>query len=230
MSRVLVDGDIIAYRSAYSTEDMEPEDCEHKVDELLDEIVEEVAFGYYDHVSVFLTGSNNFRYEIATIAPYKGNRVNSTKPVHLEHARNYMIAAYEAQVSDGEEADDLIAIAATNCDGKAIIASVDKDFLQVPCTFYNFGRKTYTEVDEWSGLKFFYTQLLEGDRADNIKGVQGIGPKKAEKILADATTEQELFDACLETYKDDLDALTENGQLLWLRREEGQLWQPPVED
>lgn len=230
MSRVLVDGDIIAYRSAYSTEGMEPEDCEHKVDELIDEIVEEVAFGYYNHVKVYLTGPNNFRFKIATIAPYKGNRANSTKPEHLEHARNYMIAAYEAQVSDGEEADDLIAIAATKCGGKAIIASVDKDFLQVPCTFYNFGRKTYTEVDEWSGLKFFYTQLLEGDRADNIKGVQGVGPKKAEKILADATTEQELFEACLKTYKGDLAALTENGQLLWLRREEDQLWQPPTED
>ena len=78
------------------------------------------------------------------------------------------------------------------------------------------------------GTKFFYTQLLTGDTADNIPGVQGIGPKKADKILEGLEDEYEMYEACLNAYQGDLEFLVENAQLLWLRREEGQMWQPPI--
>lgn len=228
MKNVLVDGDIIVYRSAYSTEGMEPEDCEHKVDEILEDIMDEVMFGHYpDMMQLYLTGANNFRHDIATIAPYKGHRRDTPKPEHFAHARDYLVDHWDAVVSEGEEADDMIAKAATKIGPKAIIVSVDKDFLQVPCSFYNLTKREFVEVDEASGIKFFYTQVLTGDRADNIKGLKGIGPKKAERILADATTEQELYDKVFEAYDGDLGALIENAQLLWLRREDDELWLPP---
>jgi 5'-3' exonuclease len=69
--------------------------------------------------------------------------------------------------------------------------------------------------------------LLTGDGVDNIPGLKGIGPKKAAKILKDCVTEQELYKAVLEAYDGNVEYLTEQGQLLWLRREKGQLWQPP---
>lgn len=225
---VLIDADIVAYRAAYSTEELTTEDCDDKVDEVMDYILDNTTFDR-GPFKAYLTGSDNFRYEIATIAPYKGNRKDTAKPRHLYHARDYLIDAYDAQVSEGEEADDLIAIEATKVGPSAIICSVDKDFLQVPCKMYNFGKDEWHETSEWEGLQFFYTQCLTGDRADNIKGVMGIGPKKADKILDGATTEQELYDRCLETYGGDVDALIENARLLWLRREVGQLWQPPTE-
>ena len=225
---MLIDGDILVYRSAYSTEGMEPEDTEHKLDEILEEIMDEVMFGHYpEMMQVYLTGPNNFRYDIATIAPYKGHRSGTEKPTNFYHARDYLVDHWDAEVSDGEEADDLIAKAATKIGPKAIIVSVDKDFLQVPCSFYNLTKREFTKVDEDAGMKFFYTQVLTGDRADNIKGLKGIGPKKAERILADATTEQELYDKVFEAYEGDLDALIENARLLWLRREDDQLWLPP---
>ena len=61
-----------------------------------------------------------------------------------------------------------------------------------------------------------------------IKGVPGIGPKKADKLLAKCDTEQSLWDTCLEAYGGDLDLAIENARLLWLRREEGEMWEPPV--
>jgi len=140
MSKVLLDGDIVAYRAAYSTEDMEPEDCEHKVDELIDDVMSFTLFEF-DHnmVEVFLTGPTNFRYELATIAPYKGNRKDSVKPRHLSHARDYHIEEYGAVVSVDEEADDMIAKRATELRRGTGIKSGDKDSRQVPAKFFNMG-------------------------------------------------------------------------------------------
>jgi 5'-3' exonuclease len=99
--------------------------------------------------------------------------------------------------------------------------------MQIPCKHYNFGRDKWYTVNEWDGLKFFYTQILTGDTADNIIGLHRVGPKTAEKMLDGATTEQEMFRRCVEAYGGDTDRVVENARLLWLRREEGELWQPP---
>jgi hypothetical protein len=58
----------------------------------------------------------------------------------------------------------------------------------------------------------------------------GIGPKKAAKALAEAKTKEELLQAVFDKYQElghTSEYFTEQGQLLWLRRYEGQIWQPP---
>lgn len=229
MLKVLVDGDILAYRAAFATQDGLPKDAEEKIEVLLDFVLEETLdFPTPDQFEVYLTGANNFRYNIAKSHPYKGNRSGSEKPKHLQHIRDYLISKFDAKVSEGEEADDLIAIEATRIGPEAIVASIDKDMLQIPCRHFNFNKKEWTTVDEWSGNKFFYTQILTGDAADNIKGIYGIGPKKAGKLLEKCGTEEDLWEACVKAYDGDVDRVVENARLLWLRREEGELWQPPV--
>ena len=221
----LIDADIVAYRAAYSTEGMTPEDAEDRVDELLGYILEDTTFDGSPR-ELFLTGSGNFRNDIAVTAPYKGNRKGTERPEFLGHVREYMVDHWDAVVSEDEEADDLIAIRATELHPNCVVASVDKDFLQVPGWHYNTRTREVRFVDDWEGLKFFYTQILTGDRADNIMGLKGIGPKRAEKLLHEATTEQELLTVCLNSYAGDMKRVLENGRLLWLRREVGQIWHP----
>jgi hypothetical protein len=58
----------------------------------------------------------------------------------------------------------------------------------------------------------------------------GIGPKKAEKALKDAKTQEELLERAWAKYEElghTMEYFTEQGQLLWLRRYEGQIWQVP---
>jgi hypothetical protein len=86
--KVLIDGDIVAYRAAFATQDLLPKDATDKADELLHYILEQtVMFPEPTDYIVFLTGSGNFRFEIAKSYPYKGNRVANEKPKHLACVR-----------------------------------------------------------------------------------------------------------------------------------------------
>lgn len=133
-----------------------------------------------------------------------------------------------------------------------IICSTDKDLNNTPGWHYNFkeGRKYW--IDEDQAIKNFYLQLLTGDKTDNIIGIPGIGPVKAEQILEGATTEKEMYEKVGRCYEDymlsvwaqdndgtdsfyefinvkTMECMMENAQLLWIRREKEQQWQPPTE-
>jgi len=225
---ILIDGDIFAYRAAFSCEDQDVEDALDKLDDLMQWAIYSCVLEYdVEDYQVFLTGKGNFRHEIAVTHEYKGNRKDVEKPQHLAAIRKHMINNWEAIVSKNEEADDLIGIAATEGGEESIVVSIDKDMLQIPCRHYNPNKKKFTVVSEFDGLKFFYTQILTGDNADNIKGLYGVGPKKAEKILADCKTEAEMYEECLHQYGGEEDRVIENARLLWLRRKPEQLWEPP---
>jgi len=139
-----------------------------------------------------------------------------------------LVIEYNSRVTVGQEADDAIAIRATELGPDTIIASIDKDFLQVPCVHYNFMRDTFTRSSEFYGLKRFYSQILTGDITDNIVGLYKVGPKTAEKMLKDCETEKDLWETCVKAYDGDTDRVVENARLLWLRRYEGQMWEPPT--
>ncbi len=229
--KVLIDGDIVAYRSAFATQDLSSVDAKAKADELIEFILEQTTvFPTPDDYIIFLTGVGNFRHEISKTHKYKGNRSDSEKPIHLPIIREHFVSRYGAIVSEGEEADDLIAKEATRLNNKVVVASIDKDMLQIPCWHFNFGKNEWKKVSKWEGLKFFYTQILTGDRADNIVGLWKVGPVRASKILQECNTEYDLWSACLGAYDGNKDRVVENARLLWLRKKDNEIWQPPKEE
>lgn len=231
INTLLVDGDIVAYRAAFSVGDLGyPWEVEAKVDDLMDYIIgETLVFSNGSDYTTYLTGKNNFRYDIAVTAEYKGNRKASSKPVMLPDARRYLVESYRGRIVNGQEADDAIAIEATKNDPETtVVASVDKDMLQIPCWHFNFVTGDWAFVDKEMGLKSFYKQILTGDAADNIKGIYRVGPVKADKMLEGLTEERDLYEAVVKAYDGDKERVLENARLLWLRREEGQMWEPPV--
>jgi 5'-3' exonuclease len=228
MGKVIIDGDILAYRAAFSTESMGSKDTRRNVDELIDFTLEKTCvFPCPDDYVVYLTGKGNFRFDIAKTAVYKGNRKGVDKPRHLQVARDHMESKWGAIISQGEEADDLIAIEACRLQYKVCVASIDKDMLQIPCWHFNIVRGDLTKVTLTQGMVFFYTQILTGDRADNIIGLHRVGPKKAAKLLGRAKAEFDLWDIVVKAYDGDEDRVIENARLLWLRREVGEIWLPP---
>ena len=180
---------------------------------------------------VVMSGEDNFRIGVATIQKYKGNRVGTEKPIHWQMLRDWLIDKCYTTVSVNEEADDVISRA---CWRGCTIATIDKDLDNTPGPHYNFVKKELYHVSAPQAMNHFYTQMLTGDKADNIPGIKGIGPKKAAKILAGCTTpfehEGAISPMYMATYGEDWHkAMTEVGQLLWMRREtDTEMWQLEV--
>lgn len=229
-SKALVDGDIFAYRAAFATEDKTEKEATVTIDGLLQDSLE-YCLGwpnYPEDYEIFLTCSGyQFRHDIAKTHVYKGNRKKTEKPKHLPVIREHMEEDWGATVSVEEEADDLIAKAATKNNFDCVVVSVDKDMLQIPCWHYNPFKNVVTKVEPFEGIKFFYTQILTGDSADNIHGLYQVGPKRAANMLDGLESEQDMWEAVLDAYDGAVDRVLENARLLWLRRYEGEIWQPP---
>ena len=220
----LLDGDIFVYRIGYASEGESEGIAISRMATFVEDLIMMPEIGDYQG---YLTGSNNYRKEIAKEAPYKGNRT-APKPQHYELLREYLVKSWGFEMVDGQEADDAIGIKAYTLDvNDYMIYSIDKDLDMIRGWHYNFNKDHKYFVDEDDTLRTFYKQVLTGDRVDNIPGLKGIGPKKADKILGDSLTETELFTAVLAAYNGDILRMTEMGQLLWIRRKENELWQPP---
>ena len=227
MTVVLIDGDIVAYTSAFHAQagDNTQDEAKRKIDTTIRWTLTKTEATSHQ---VYLTGSNNYRQKVDVT--YKAHRT-SPKPSLLPWCREYLRWEWGAIVSQGEEADDLIAMEVARMDyTDVIVASVDKDFLQLGVPVYNWRKDEMVEPTREEGLQFFYKQILMGDSADNIKGIPGVGPKGAERLLEGVWDEQALYGICLGAYEGAMlteDDLIRNARLLWLRREPGEMWEPP---
>lgn len=224
--QVIIDGDILAYRCAASAEGDPVEVAILRTANQMEEILAQTkANGHY----LYLSGESNFRYEI--FPEYKAKR-SLVKPKWLQDCREFLVTDYDAKVTEGYEADDAIGIKATWLrdspfrDDDFIIASDDKDLLQLEGNHFNIRTQKFIEVSNDEAVWMFYYQLLVGDSVDNVKGCKGIGKVNANKALEVGMTEWELFEVCRNLYSNDEEMLM-NGQLLWILRKEGEIWQFP---
>jgi 5'-3' exonuclease len=184
---LLIDGDLILYRSSAVVEKEVRWDDENHVlwaneEEAWVAVKYELdklftRFDTKQHV-IALTQGPNFRL---TVDPtYKSNRAKTRKPVCYAAVRNRLQAEYRTTFLAGLEADDVMGIFATR-DPSAIICSMDKDMKTIPCTLWN--GKDLVKVSEAEADYFHLFQTLTGDTTDGYSGCPGIGPVKAEKVL-----------------------------------------------
>ena len=224
MTKALIDADSLVYAIGFSSQDIEEPLAKWRMDETVSTILTDLGTKTY---TGWLTGKKNFRNDIAVTVPYKGQRV-APKPEHYAALRDHLVKKWKFEITEGIEADDAVAIATYAVpEDETIMVHIDKDLNQLRGWHYNYRKKEKYHIEELEGLRNFYTQILTGDRIDNIIGIKGIGPVKAKRILEKCTTENEMYLACLEAYDRNEERVLENGQLLWLQREVNQLWTPP---
>ena len=225
MQTVLIDADILTYRIGFASEGLPEGIAIARCSEFIEDLI---LFNGFEKYKGYLTGKDNYRFDVAVTAPYKGNR-KAPKPQHYQLLRDYMVDAWGFEVITGQEADDQLGIMAYSMEvGTYCIASIDKDLDMIRGDHLNFVKNEKYFITEEQGIKNFYKQMLMGDRVDNIIGIKGIGTVKAERLLKECKSETEMYLAVLEAYKGDDKRVLENGQLLWIRREPNQMWCPPV--
>jgi len=217
MTTLLIDADLVAFRCAASVEPHgEEEVALLRVDKLMRDLLINTDSESY---LAFLTGGNNFRKQIN--AEYKANRKDKEPPRWLQACRGFLVSEWNAIISDGCEADDLLGI---NQNEGTRLASLDKDLRMIPGNHFNWLHNEYFYVSELDGLKHFYKQMLIGDRSDNIIGVTGLGQVKASKYIDPLTTEQEMLDTVWSLYNEDPQRFLMNAQCLWIMQNEGETW------
>ncbi len=184
-------------------------------------------------VRLYLSGDSNFRKGIAKTRPYKGNRNLSHRPTHEEAIREYLASKWDTLVSQDEEADDLLGIAQSAAPDDTIICTIDKDLNMIPGWKYDFVKEEKFYVDEDEAMHNFYRQLIIGDSTDNIVGIPRAGVARANKLLSDIPLDQQWENVVAEYMakggENWEDYLREQGQLLWIRRKEGEMWEPDLE-
>lgn len=209
---LLVDGDIVLYQQAWANQ--------HKWD-WGDGVVSEwttpdkAAAGVVDYIRwmkdllwatdvvVMVTGGQNFRREL--FPTYKQNRKDSEKPKLMDTVvqalgDNFVVLS-EARL----EADDLMGIYATDKTlfkgYDKIVCTIDKDLMQVPCQVFNPNQDNTVKISEEQAERYFFQQVLQGDRVDGYSGIPGVGPAKAQRILTAALEEGvSLWDAVCQAY------------------------------
>lgn len=220
--KLCIDGDLIVYAVGFGCEDVvDSSIVGARVDEFLTfKIFNKLEFDDYE-IYLTSTDKSNFRYELDP--EYKANRQGAPKPRHYNYIRQYIEETYQTSVCYGAEADDALASEVERLGmDNAIICTIDKDLDQVPGLHYNWNKQITYSVSEEEGIKYFYTQVLIGDPTDNIKGLYGIGPKKADKILAGLSEEIDLDAKCAQAYLAAHRTIEEymiNKQLLWMKRD-----------
>ena len=181
IERQLIDADSIYFRAAMASQ--KKKDIRQVIDYKMREITQNTgALETY----VAIKGKENFRKDL--YPAYKKNRPDLDEKIKeaLNYGHNYMVDKYDAQLAHGMEADDLVSIWAYECrstDNDYVVVGIDKDLLQIPGWHLNFIKMDAQYIDEDMANYKLMLQCLTGDTSDNIPGIRGIGPKKAERIL-----------------------------------------------
>lgn len=196
-----------------------------------------------DEHTIYFTGENNFRKEIATITPYKANR--KPPPKYKDFLVGRMKSKYNYEVVDDAEADDGMSLNQTK---NTIIFSQDKDLDMVPGWRYH-PKKGLFHITNEEGWRSFYQQLLSGDDTDCIPGLTGIGSTRAKKHIDTCKTEVQAYRLALKLYTSEIftqepkitlkskingidktpeAVVLEIGRLLWMQRPQMKMWTPPT--
>ena len=194
-------------------------------------------------VLLHLTASGSTKGDRAVVAytkPYQGQR-KGHRPKNWQYLRDYMADGVAGPVKQwyDREADDGFGFISANCP-LDVIATRDKDMRMLPGLHLNWDTYELVHVPadvfateacgKLYGHKWFWTQMLWGDAADNIPGLpkhpdfpRGVGEVAASKLLAFADDDASATQAVAQAYKahwgdEWADRYVEQASLLWIRR------------
>lgn len=225
---VILDGDTVAFACAASAEDADaPWVATSRAQTMIENIL---VANETNSIEIWLSGKSNFRYSV--FPEYKANRIGAYRPRWEKAVKDYLTEKWSANWTDGIEADDMAGIRLCECADNSVLAHIDKDLNQIPGWHYNWELRRKGEVIRpakryhvslTEGDRWFWMQLVMGDSTDNIPGIKGIGPKKAEAMFRNCESNQDCYEVAqgLFSCEEELDM---NAQCIYIQRKKGDTW------
>ncbi len=200
---ILIDADSLIFATAVTTNNIESarDGFDWRYNGIMYDLKQKFEL---DGVFMFSGSKGNFRKLITK--KYKANRKQEL-PEHLGELHSYVQNEYKSIYKYGVETDDVIAsywrkavdnVGADN----VVIVALDKDYKQFPCVFYNYTKKEYEKISEEQALVNFYTQMVEGDSADNVNYCKGYGKAWCKKNLTVGMTKYSLIKTVFSVFKE----------------------------
>ena len=195
---LLIDADSLIYSCSYNSKQKEfkkLEDAIAKFDQQLFNILNDIEKEHVvSHYIIFNDAKGNFRKLITP--KYKANRKDQARPKFLKSLNDYVNETYNSINACGVETDDVVAkywAETTKVIGRegVMIVSLDKDYKQFPCLYYNYHYKhrEIIFISEQQARYNFYEQMIAGDTADNVNYFPGLGVKFAKEYYKKCKTE-----------------------------------------
>ena len=128
-------------------------------------------------------------------AEYKGNRSSDSTPHQNNETIKRMLnnLGIKSIFPREREADDIVAYVCKTFKGQKVIASVDRDFLQLidkdtilfdPIRKKEFTLENFEEETGWSSVKdWMVAKCCTGDKSDNVPGIGRFGNAKIKKLI-----------------------------------------------
>lgn len=154
-----------------------------------------------DEYVVCLTGESNFRKKF--FPTYKSNRKATRKPLGYEILKQYARDNHPHKLYDELEADDVMGIIMTkNKDPNIeyVIHSEDKDMWTIPGNLWCRKRQRIIKNSLLEADRTLLRQVLTGDVTDGYSGCPGVGKVKADEVLKNCTTTQQMIAAALRLF------------------------------
>lgn len=155
----------------------------------------------YDHSFAFSNPdrSLSYRKHLPHIS-YKAERAGMKRPVVCVDLEAWAIEEYAGVFEPALEGDDICGLWATQGEASIIITH-DKDLMQIPGRVFKPRDQSLHTVTEESGERFFFDQVLQGDRVDGYGGAPGIGKVKANAALAGLATSAQMWESVVRVYE-----------------------------
>ena len=200
-SLLLIDGNNLAYRW------LQRKNYNSFQDDYL-RTIESLSKSYNAERTIVCFDFGKSYYRMELLDTYKGNR---TKPQEEEEQKHYEeffaclndipnMLPYQSLKFRGLEADDIITFLTQNISPNfehTWIVTSDRDMFQLlsdKISIFNIFSKKEIDIAyflETYNLKpeeYLFSRILEGDKSDNILGVEGIGPKRAQQLAKEYKT------------------------------------------
>lgn len=210
---LLVDADSLIFASCYSNDKQgqfyeDIEDAINKFDQQFMKIVNDLEEKFeIEKVITFNGSKGNFRKKITPV--YKANRKKQDLPPLLHDMHDYVKKQYNSVYGYGIETDDLVSaywFSLSKDLGRenVMIVSIDKDYRQFPALIYNYhyNHREIIDITPEEAMFNFYSQMIEGDTADNVNYFKGKGKKFAENYLKNCKTKYQYTKKMYELFKD----------------------------